>query len=274
MSITFPSPPTQPENSSDIPEYLNDYHPSREDVLEARHFFLRFMPLKLVNAILEEARYMPCLVMHNRESHILHSSVDRNDASWHYLIMPPIPPLPKDEDGEDVPMNIREVIFWFKSRDQGWGGDYGLTGLYSGSWTWFEACIYRRLPGDVSEDLRADIERNNIMAPKKEDLQAARIERVTDHASGSDIWNVQRNVRASSTVKLHRVRWTTDEESNTEEFLTSMDIDYSTKSGAGAGKGFVSSLRAGRQIAIISRARFPRWVNHVIEAAVEVYFSV
>ncbi|KAF8992155.1 hypothetical protein BDQ17DRAFT_1459983 [Cyathus striatus] len=252
-----------------IPEYLgNSDHPSVEDVLETRNILLAFMPLELVNIILEEARYWRRVVCCNYEAHTLHTEHGNMEPRWQYLITPPIPSPPKNEDGEEMHMKIREVEFWIRSCDQGWGGDHDLTGLYDGSWTWFEASIYRRLPGDVPEYLRFGIERNNIPAPDKETLEAARIERVTNHTDGA-IHGICKGMSALH-QQLSCIRFFGLRKVECVRMIHLSTIGNRSR----IRRGIVSSLRAGDRIAIISRARFPGWANNVHEAAVDVYYSI
>jgi hypothetical protein len=65
----------------------------------------------------------------------------------------------------------------------------------------------------------------------------------------SDVWHLQRNVRASGTNTVHKVVWTDvdpDDEVDERQFINTM--------GAGRGKGFIRSLELGDRITVIARA--------------------
>jgi hypothetical protein len=119
-----------------------------------------------------------------------------------------------------------------------------LPGLYGGSYTWFEASIYRSLV-DVSEEAKAGVV-GGMVWESKDGLASAGVTQVPNPLNGKHTWLLQRNVRASQNVRQHTIIWTDiDERGEVED-----DID----TGRGQGAGFVRSLIAGDRIAIMARA--------------------
>ena len=66
--------------------------------------------------------------------------------------------------------------------------------------------------------------------------------------NGSDVWHIQRNIRAKSSVALHQVRWTAYDDSEDDEVASDLK-------GSGLGTNFIKSLRQGDRIAVLARAR-------------------
>ncbi|KAF8992153.1 hypothetical protein BDQ17DRAFT_1332452 [Cyathus striatus] len=248
-----------------IPPLYDKYHPSAYDVLEVRHLLLIVIPVELVDDILFKAKYWCRLLAHNNKPHVINDY--SKSSKWQYLISAPLPTPPLSENGEKAHLKFREVVFWTRSRDQGpppipydsddEDNECWVPELYSDSWTWFETCIYRHLPGDIPKHLSADLERDGIPFPEKDDIHAAHIERVPKpfHGNLSGLWHLQSDVDGSHEVKLHKVLWTDDGDGKDDE------NEIIKETGAGRGKGFVKSLQEGDRIA-------------VREAAVEVYYSV
>lgn len=158
---------------------------------------------------------------------------------------------------------------------------------YDGSWTWFEAEIYRSCQSR-RQYMRQRFEADLMMQPTKtnDELQAHGLTRVA-----SKTWLVQRNYRASPSIRKHEVIWTDDDEAVQEDPVTDGD-----SVGSGDGQGFSTSLSPGDKIALIARAKvsttgsrfsatirsqnmylksqYPGWVNNVHGVEVEVYYSL
>ncbi|TFK60617.1 hypothetical protein BDN72DRAFT_828816 [Pluteus cervinus] len=169
------------------------------------------------------------------------------------LVTKSIPEKPqrvRENEGDRTP-EIKRVVFRLESCDQGWGGEHCVD-PYDGSYTWFEAVIYRP---DVSEtpDPRAE-----MALPGAFTGQGTR----GDDKLVNSEWVIQRNKRADVEYRRHEVVWT--KESN---------FEWDGSVGCGTGKGFVESLKFGDKIGIIARAQYPGWVNKIKHAEVEVVFS-
>jgi hypothetical protein len=121
-----------------------------------------------------------------------------------------------------------------------------LSGLYSGSYTWFEACIYRlSADGSYMEDSEEAIAR--VEWESQDDLLQAGITQVTAPVSGERAWLIQRNARASQELRQHTVTWT-----DTDATVSETESDDDT--GRGQGARFIRSLVAGDRIAVHIRA--------------------
>ena len=123
-----------------------------------------------------------------------------------------------------------------------------LLGLYHGSYTWFEACIYRSVVDvEVSEEAKARVTGGMVWeSESKDDLASAGLIQVTNPLNDKHSWLLQRNARASLNTRQHTIIWTDIDECGEVED----DID----TGRGLGAGFVRSLIAGDRIAIMARA--------------------
>lgn len=212
------------------------------------------LPPELVDEILHHAEYWP--VIHGScDSHFQVSSASRNfDSSYCCLITPPIPTArglvrtrlqttdhPRFDDvGVDMRRKIKRVTFRFTSRDQGWGGDSGLREPYAGSWTWFDAEIWRPRQNvehsslEVGSSISSTTQIKPMMeSPTDEMLSAAGYTRVkpppTADVLSENAWLIQRNLRASSTIQRHTVIWS-DEDGigyDCQEHTSLDDIDPS-----------------------------------------------
>lgn len=138
--------------ASDTPEYSNSasivpasdaptdprsiYYHRDGDVRVVRQLLLHHLPLELADIILDLAMYWPRVVSHNTQMRVARASHQpRDDASFVYLVTPPIPPFSQMNDtddtgmyGGDRPAKVHMVQFSLTSHDQGWGGDVGLLG--------------------------------------------------------------------------------------------------------------------------------------------------
>lgn len=263
--------------------------PSASDVFAVRRLLLHQLPLELVDIILDGAMYWPKITGSRTTSvEVSAHHGNGNDATYNYLVTPPIP------FGEaNTPTNIKMVRFRLRSCDQGWGGDPGCTGgahiiniipslrndfqgPYEGSWTWFEAAIYRPMDGETYQSSSA-IHLPHTEEITEADMFAARLIQVE-----KKVWQIQRNQRASSTVRDHEVIWMGE----------GMQVDYDDHGdGRGRGEGFLRSLLAGDRISVLARARvtpfichriheaditskYPGWRNKVHSVEVDIFYAV
>ncbi|KAF8992156.1 hypothetical protein BDQ17DRAFT_1254220 [Cyathus striatus] len=225
---------------------LEDSHPSRNDVFEVRDILLHLAPAELVEYIMNEAEYWAKLVTLRKAEVIVKASDNpNNSADECYLLSAPIPKTMRD--GEVIPTKVKMVKFTTRSCDQGGGGSAlargMLLGTYNPSWTWFEAGIIRPVLSDTT------YVRGEIMLPPGIPKR----------------WEVQRNVHASRSRRLHEVIWTPG---------TLHKENPPTVDGKGAGAGFIESLRPGDCICIMARALYPGWENHVASASIEILYQI
>lgn len=238
--------------------HSDQYHPSSEnEVLHAQQTLMNFVPVELADLIIDYAQYWPRLA-NFRESNppvridsTSSSGGVLNDAYQFYVVTEG-PTSGWSDSNRKVVRKVRKVVFRIWSHDQGWGGDDGLVGNYEGSWTWFEAAIWRceEQPFLVQ---RPEFSSLSVPATHQDDL----------YPDTSKVWHLQSNIRASAKEALHEVVWT--------------DVDdwkVNSETGSGDGRGFVRLLQPGDKIAVIARARYPGWVNHVGRVEVEIFYSL
>lgn len=287
-----------PEGSGDeeISDRATHEHiPSEHDVMDVKETLLRFLPLELVDTILDDAEYWPVLMCHSQAvtpGSIAAISFPNHNASYCYYISPKIPDTCHLNAS---PFKVRKVVFRIRSHDQGWGGDPGLTGMcvrlqsvirckrhsclpngairltlhfhdtepYAGSWTWFEAAIIRGLGGDDFVNDTDSIARNRIQGstvlPPRRDT--AHDELKSNSTTGAI--QVPHPFNGSRVWMLQRNLRANREETLHEIVWTDGD-DEETKedtnevldrSGRGLGYGFVRSLEPGDRIAVYVRAQ-------------------
>lgn len=100
-------------------------HPIEDDVISVRDLFQTYLPLELVNIILDFAEYWPCICCDSDcRADVVASRDGKAEAARLYIMSPPIP----EPDGRH--RRIRKVIFQTESRDQGWVDDPQSRGLY------------------------------------------------------------------------------------------------------------------------------------------------
>ncbi|KAJ6606884.1 hypothetical protein B0H10DRAFT_2070560 [Mycena sp. CBHHK59/15] len=241
------------------------HHPTPNDVFEVRKFLLHFIPAELANIIIDEARYWPRVIA-QQEMHVdvSASASPGNNAFLCYLVTPPIPTV-EDLESPDVAPRVKMVRFTTLSCDQGWGGLEPDRNTYNGSWTWFEAAIFRPTqPGAAQSErvwLRHALE-GPVEFPRIGYRSGIEVKNLVD---GESHWQVQRNVTASNLLKEHTVVWVADDLAAEPELVNN---------GSGDGAGFVNLLSPGDSIAVIARAQYPGWVNRVRQVDVLVYYAV
>ncbi|KAF6760630.1 hypothetical protein DFP72DRAFT_76792 [Ephemerocybe angulata] len=259
------------DDSQDGVEPHTSHRRSTErDVKEVQEILLDFLPLELINMILDEAEYWPVLICRNVSSpakEIAARAYPEHCAKYCYYISPKLPNT----------IRPKKVTFILRSRDQGWGGDPGVTGTYPGSWTWFEAAIFRGLDAFIEDaDRTARRVKGSEMPPRSPSDSSETqppIEgavQIEHPCNGSNLWMLQRNRRANRGEAQHEITWTSIDDVETKE-----DTDEALdRSGSGGGYGFVCSLQPGDRIAVYARAQYPGWVNHVHGVEIQIYYSL
>jgi hypothetical protein len=119
------------ETTSTSSDSVSFHHPTERDVLVVRTLLLHCLPLELADMILDLAMYWPRIFAWETENFVADaSSRPRNDASFVYLVTPPIPSSQHVEGADDgnMPAKVHMVRFSLCSRDQGWGGEQDLQG--------------------------------------------------------------------------------------------------------------------------------------------------
>ncbi|CAK5275132.1 unnamed protein product [Mycena citricolor] len=214
---------------------------------------LRFLPPELVLIVVELSDLTHVEDIRAERLVAAASHAPQNDAHHVYLVSKPILRGygPADEVIAEggIPLRIKSVEYDIKSRDQGWCSDASLQGTYRGS-SWFEAAILRLPDGHrpVShKNYEPDFE-----VPVTNDENATR-------------WLLQKNFCGSSDIREHSIIWSSAESPAESPWL---------ETGAGDGDGFVQKLRHGDCIAVLARARYPGWVNHVESVKITVTYAV
>ncbi|KAF8875923.1 hypothetical protein BD779DRAFT_1678024 [Infundibulicybe gibba] len=258
--------------SSKLSSSCEPHIPTRDDIQIVRRRLTTHLPLELADKILEDAMYWPKIVTAMLENERVLLSASRGpgvDASRCCLVTPPLPGAGRLEGDWSAITKARMITFRISSHDQGWGGDRGLSGPYDGAWSWFETIILRPTSfnqigqrGEMLERFLLEYTREKLALPPEGDLQAFGFTyggSALDGAGGDARWVVQRNARAVRTARDHEITWTRD--------------GASGGAGSGNGAGFVSALRGGDVVAVVARAKYPGWENHVESIQMEIYGS-
>ncbi|KAF8876545.1 hypothetical protein BD779DRAFT_1677716 [Infundibulicybe gibba] len=243
------------------------YLPTRTDAWLVQRMLAIYLPLELVDIILEDAMYGPRIhAFEDEHTRLSASQASDNDASQCCLITPPLPG-PNELGWEWT--NAKKIVFKISSHDQGWGGEPRLSGRYAGAYSWFEVIILR--PTSLEQpwmdehekridDLFLEYTKENLVLPSPDDLQAFGYRYGESPLNdGGTRWMLQRNARANGATKNHEVTWTMD--------------GASGDAGSGDGAGFVSALQWGDKVAVIARAQYPGWENHVESVQVDICYG-
>ncbi|TBU22569.1 hypothetical protein BD311DRAFT_770167 [Dichomitus squalens] len=220
------------------------------------------LPMELVLITMNLADYY-ATVRSRRTGYI---RIDAHDAGVdvHAARLYLIATLPQESSGDEL-MKVVKVTWLVKGHDQGWGGE--APGMYSPAYSWYEACIFRRVHS-AEEKSQKDINLERLYRFYRD---AEMMERKVLAPAGwslvrngdSCVWRLQSNRIAKGEFERHTFVWTADGVSEGAE-------DH----GAGAGEGFVKSLRAGDKVGILMRASYPGWSNSVNEAGIEIAYEV
>jgi len=262
-----PQPPPDQRGAASLdwlhsPSFTENFVPSEEEVLAAREVLLEHLPLDLTRIILNEAEYWPMLFSW-RESDPPYTV---EEGAKCYLVTPKIP-----EKGAlvDEPIRVERVVFRTVSHDQGWAssGKQPNDGVYDESHTWFEAAIIRNLPDGAHADARVA----HLLVGDHGGPTPCHVP--NPHSDGHT-WILQKNIRAEGDEELHEIEWDgrLDAASQAQP-VDAETLETTLPTGSGRGRGFVRALQAGDCVAIYAKAQHPAWVNHVLGADVQVYYS-
>ncbi|KAJ3827099.1 hypothetical protein F5880DRAFT_1609615 [Lentinula raphanica] len=238
-------------------------YPTEDDVAAVRVFMLEGfpLPLEIIDLILDFAEYWPCLRVDNSEEiEAVASSTVHGEATWTYLISPPM--LPGEISGtESRHRRVRKITFEMESHDQGWTSIQGTEGTYNGSWSWFEAIIYRPSASPCWLDLTSGP--FNLGAT----FTASDIHELFP-VPDPNRWFIQSNLVASRQSRVHSVTWREFEDEKAHVDPTSL------RGREGLGHELVRSLEPGDRVLLLAKSKFPGWVNHVYGASLEIFYSV
>lgn len=293
------------------------HNPTPQDVHVARSLLRRFLPTELVLQILTHASYHPTIIASNDTPLILsaippgpprdtpltrgrfrvpqrHQHRPNHGARLYILTSA----IPYENKAEDENLRVKRVKISIRSHDQGWGGEPGTQGTYTGSWTWFEASILRPTSppaqhgaGEASSShdhaqgqqqqqqrLEADdaifeevMDRRGSPEDFLDDMRTRFALQPVKRSENEDgiVWLVQRNLCANSAEREHNIVWPVSASDDPD--ATAEELE---ERGAGDGRGFVESLKGGDRVALWARAMFPGWENHVASAKVEIEYDV
>ncbi|KFY49485.1 hypothetical protein V496_09975 [Pseudogymnoascus sp. VKM F-4515 (FW-2607)] len=204
----------------------------------------------------------------------------------------------------------RKIVFRFRSRDQGWGGDSKDRGTYNGSFTWLDVGKerarvvneneietsekYMELPqqeaqqdegseGDVEKTFAWNLE-SVVPPPKKgrvpEGSQAGldlgdRLPPTVEleHPFLPHDMTLQKNRTATNEARDYTIIWRWDDNIDAE----SDDAEELQKVGRGKATGngeFVRSLEVGDVVTLWARARFPGWFIKVKDVEIDMFWAV
>ncbi|KAJ3799857.1 hypothetical protein GGU11DRAFT_754834 [Lentinula aff. detonsa] len=236
-------------------------YPSEDDVSSVRDYMLEIFPIEIIDLILDFGEYWPCLrVDSNNEIEAVASSTVTGEATWLYLISPPI--LPREIPGTDSRhRRVRKVQFEMESHDQGWTSTPANKGTYNGSWSWFEAIIYRASASPCWLDLTSGP--FNLGAT----FTASDIKELFPNPNPNG-WHIQSNVVASRESRVHSITWTEYEDPE-------VHVDpKSLKGREGLGHELVRSLEPDDRVMLIAKSKFRGWTNHTYRGSIEIFYSV
>ncbi|KAE9404691.1 hypothetical protein BT96DRAFT_813259 [Gymnopus androsaceus JB14] len=232
--------------------------PTENEVNTVRYMLCDFLPLELVDIIIEDAEYWPCLYSKQDLKIKVEASKAPGPAfksAWCYLISSPIPGIVSQESSE--PESIaRKVVFEIQSHDQGWG-------IHPGPWSWFEAIIIREQPIVVPPAWL------NAALHKPVDLREGIgfDQLFTGPQPNTTRWHICSNRVAVRTKQDHCIVWTQHAE------IGGNKDAKSPKGREGFGHELLKALQPGDRIAILALAEQWRWENHVYSGSVKIYYS-
>ncbi|KAF7290922.1 hypothetical protein HMN09_01270700 [Mycena chlorophos] len=241
------------------------FQPTLDDMAAARDALSTLVPPELALIILDFAEYWTLLPQGacDKFQSLSASVAPSHDATNFYLVSDPIPP-----HSESV--RARGVRFSVTSKDQGWCSEEALRGTYRG-YTWHEVAILRPF-ADARPDFLSWLANN---APiEMESATVAGYSKQFEVPCGildepaKSRWLLQKNLTAPRVRGFyeHTITWKAAQD------VTEQDIDV--RQGSGDGQGFVELLQPGDRIAVLVRAKYPGWVNHVEKAEISVYYAL
>ncbi|KAH7925672.1 hypothetical protein BV22DRAFT_1033714 [Leucogyrophana mollusca] len=285
------------------------YQPSVSDIILVKKY-LAFLPLELIDRILDEASYWP----HSSLTISWRDSVpsQRRNASGDKMYMRTMPlaiygtdvditlpavPLEDSDEGVDRVWEYmlghegggarawlsprgehpaRKIVFDLWSKDQGWSNEIANRGTYNGSWTWFDADI-ETLKSDPFRDSKSAVSWPEHLLFKESDAPelAGSFEfdrRQTGHPLLPPPTHLQRNVHAKNKIHHHTVTWHYRDTiaEGSPAALAAEERGQGWKSLDG---NFIRSLKAGDCITLWMRARFPTRRLDITKASITVYWA-
>ncbi|KAH8827046.1 hypothetical protein DL96DRAFT_1439229, partial [Flagelloscypha sp. PMI_526] len=221
-------------------------HPNQ--VQDVRTALAELLPPELTEYILDLAEYWPQLRFKVTKPFSGYPNSD-SQIDWCYLATPP---LVLGEEGV-----LTNVEFRIISHDQGWTSDLAFQGTYNGSYSWFDASIYRPCKANEGATWLDDVMINGPVDMLGDILPSDGLN-VPYMPLTKDRWLLQRNVCADHQDKTHVILWSRGRD-DVPSPPGEMDLD----NGCGDGLGFAGSLKDGDRIAVFSRAMFLGWRNYV-----------
>ncbi|KAF8876554.1 hypothetical protein BD779DRAFT_1677722 [Infundibulicybe gibba] len=237
--------------------------PSKPNGLDSqlvRGILATHLPLELADEILGDVMYGPKICASEHKHIELSASDGRDDdASWRYLVTPPLGSHASRLGGEGSAIKARMVRFRICSYGQGGSSQPELPSRgieHDGAYSWFEAIILRPIPPaeEKSNSFRKHA-RGNPASPSSSDLSTYGTTLFDD---GGAKWVLQCNTIASDTPMDHEIIWTRG--------------NGCGNGGNESGARFVAALQEGDRVAVIARAKFPR-VNYVESIQVDIYYD-
>ncbi|PGH33538.1 hypothetical protein GX50_03610 [[Emmonsia] crescens] len=268
-----PSEPP-PESIAENPVTPPPYSPSPTDIGLARALLKSTqpaLPTEIADIILDFADYSVKDVVTFNPSRVF--SISSRGPGVYGLVLkgPQIREL-KQNGLELRDLKLEAVRFEIASHDQGWGGEWGSEGTYSGAFSWFEATILRRLghPGVGVEPPPNIGPEDNYKTPADYSEAYRRFgwDFATDDNGNMLIWPVQKNKVARRETQTREIVWMLDG-GDGEGHQAGSKGD----AGSGSGEGFVRALQPGDVICLWARAIYPGWANFVEKAVIEVAYS-
>jgi hypothetical protein len=241
------------------------------------HFLLQFrrrLPTELVDKVIDEAEYWPCIVTSTHAPHDVPQDRDIECVRTPSLCwdLPPSASASAQSLHQSFRLlshrgkhPARKIVFSISSHDQGWGGNSRFRGTYRESWTWFDAYIVPHgeqptlatsltRPSSVSE---AEPEFVPLILPGPHTLQVNRMAtRETQHHH--IVWHFRDPVPAFTSLNGDEVAV----EAETGRGKATMD-----------GRA-VRSMRVGDQVVVWARTRFPGWRNHVEKVSIALFWAI
>ncbi|RDB16593.1 hypothetical protein Hypma_002824 [Hypsizygus marmoreus] len=238
--------------------------PSVDDVFTARDLLLHFLPLELVYVIFDTAEYWPKISAESMRSiDVPADHTNGNNAAAYCVVTHSIPQILCGS--KPIPLTVKRVTFSLVSCDQGWGGEIRTRGTYQDSYTWFEAAIIQGSGADVATRLMSLGAMNADVFNAKAYSRTSGAE-IENPLEPTKRWHLQTNIQVSSVRKSHVVEWTDG------DIIDDAETDAKAH-GRGTGRGFIHSLAPGCGVAVVARAQYPGWTNHVESVKVEIFYS-
>ncbi|KAJ4475916.1 hypothetical protein C8J55DRAFT_606944 [Lentinula edodes] len=227
--------------------------PSDRDVQIVRYLFQTLLPLELVDVIIEDAEYWPCIHVDRSEPILVDAkrSISRGlKMAWCYLVSSPVPEA-LDSAGQSLGQSrVRRVDLKVQGHDQGWA-------THPGPWSWFEATIIPALSESnlvwLPAALKGPVDPASVFAGSNFD----------ETFEGFTRWHIAANAIATQVKQDHSIVWT-EQEAQAPGNIKGM------RGREGLGHELVRALQPGDRIAILALAEQWGWENHVYNASIDI----